>query len=136
MVWTHHMTLFGTLGTVLAAAVGAFVFVHELTFDSELLAAENRLSQNSQQSDARILRELIEAQRLFNLTLRRETLTNRRDLLYEIIERLTYSLVEAPPHDIPHIEQRIRRAQRRLDTTEKELENLALGFPLKTETKP
>jgi septal ring factor EnvC (AmiA/AmiB activator) len=114
-----------TLGaTGLTVLGGLLLFGNQLTFDSELAAAETRLTQASDNSDRRILEDLLAMQQVLIRQQQQQFLTLRRDLLSEQIARLWEAYLQAPADEQDSLGDNIDDLKDRLRVIEDQLEQL------------
>ena len=114
------------VGGLVSAGVALFVFVDQVTFDSELLQAESRLVEAGNVSDRNVLKELMTTQRIIVAQQQQQFLTLRRDLLVEQIVRMRSQYDDATPKDQALLSERLRQAEARLGSMEQQLEKLLL----------
>lgn len=115
------------VGGVASALVAMTLLVDGLAFDHEVLAAEARIRQETQEVQKEVLSELLTQQKLQTQQSQQQFYTLRIEFLEAEIDRLQDKLLVAPPKDQWWLQERISRQTERLDQIRHKLDGLMLN---------
>lgn len=115
------------LGGVLAGVAAIVLLIDQITFDHEVDAAEKRILRQTGATQEKILNQLLIQQQAQTAQSQQQFYTLRVEFLEAEVERLQDKLlVTGAPHQW-WIQERIQRAQGRLDEMRQKLDELILN---------
>lgn len=112
----------GTVSTLLAVGL----ILNQLTFDSELLAAETRIMTLVDTSDRRIIEQLLDTQRLLIGQQQQQYLTLRRELIDQQLSVMREQYQRSPKEEKGILQERVSALQRKLEEVDRQLQSLLL----------